>query len=108
MKTIGRRFGELVVVAMAPTGSTRHARWVCRCDCGRMYIVRGALLRDGTTTRCKHCAVAAAVETRRRPRRKRRKSPDAFTLAVYNLAVNGDAKGVMDAAHRRLLESASR
>lgn len=48
----GQRFGRLVVVARAENDKYGEARWLCRCDCGRKVIVRGASLRCGDTKSC--------------------------------------------------------
>ena len=49
----GKRFGRLVVVALHPKRSGRHAMWFCRCDCGTESIVSGYRLRSGETTSCR-------------------------------------------------------
>jgi hypothetical protein len=51
---LGRRFGRLVVVALATSTKSGAARWICRCDCdGRARtIVRGDSLRQGATQSC--------------------------------------------------------
>jgi hypothetical protein len=62
----GRHYGRLTVRRRA--GSDRHGKavWLCLCDpelggCGAMVpSVRGADLRDGTTTSC-GCAQAATI-----------------------------------------------
>ena len=44
----GRRFGRLVVTALAPSRQYRGAtaiRWECRCDCGVVVTVHAADLR---------------------------------------------------------------
>ncbi len=31
----GQRFGRLTVIRRGPSGTQRHARWWCECDCGK-------------------------------------------------------------------------
>ena len=50
-----RRFGRLLAMqrmAQPAPGSDGKARWSCRCDCGRVKIVRGAALVSGKTRSC--------------------------------------------------------
>lgn len=60
----GERFGALVVIKQAESSHNQHRMWICKCDCGNKYKARGALLSDGTTTRCRECASKAGIETR--------------------------------------------
>lgn len=53
---VGKRFGKLTVVSrgedeITPRG-LRFVRWNCRCDCGRMALVRGSSLRDHHIVSC--------------------------------------------------------
>jgi|GEM_PF-464541 len=51
----GRRFGMWTVLRQDlsdQSTSKRGARWICRCDCGRIKSVLGYALRDGRTTSC--------------------------------------------------------
>lgn len=53
----GHRFGTLLVVTEAAPlreGPRLRTRWSCRCDCGRDFIARTALLRGGKQTSCGH------------------------------------------------------
>lgn len=47
---VGQRFGRLTAIAFA--GSTRKAKWTCRCDCGSTVEVDGGGLRGGHTRSC--------------------------------------------------------
>lgn len=47
---IGQRFGNLTVISRESSGS--HAKFLCRCDCGREIVVRGDSLRRGKTISC--------------------------------------------------------
>lgn len=48
----GKRFGRLVVVSAAGKDRSRNPAWLCKCDCGRRKIIRGAHLQDGSTSSC--------------------------------------------------------
>lgn len=53
----GQKFGSLTVIQRS---SRRNAKqqlyWICRCDCGRLLVVRGDNLRNGISTKCSICA----------------------------------------------------
>lgn len=49
---VGQRFGKLVVVEYAGRNERRESLWRCDCDCGNESIVRGDVLRRGTTESC--------------------------------------------------------
>lgn len=46
----GRRFGKLVVDALATNNG--RAYWLCKCDCGNTKIINGSTLRRGITKSC--------------------------------------------------------
>jgi hypothetical protein len=48
----GQRFGKLIVVEYAGRNERRESLWRCHCDCGNESIVRGDVLRRGTTESC--------------------------------------------------------
>ena len=48
----GQRFGKLVVTEYAGRNERRESLWMCQCDCGNESIVRGDVLRRGTTESC--------------------------------------------------------
>lgn len=48
----GQRFGKLVVIEYAGRNERRESLWRCMCDCGNESIVRGDVLRRGTTKSC--------------------------------------------------------
>ena len=50
-KWIGRRFGNLTVVAFEGKRDHRNM-WRCRCDCGNEVVVREICLKNGYTTSC--------------------------------------------------------
>lgn len=47
---VGQRFGKLTVINKETSGT--HAKFLCRCDCGRDIVVRGDSLRSGKTVSC--------------------------------------------------------
>lgn len=53
----GQKFGYLTVIRRAtesewPRKSGRHARWLCKCDCGTLKFVSSNKLKDGSTISC--------------------------------------------------------
>lgn len=51
----GKRFGHWVVLnrdLSDQSTSKQGARWLCKCDCGRVKSVLGYSLKDGRTTSC--------------------------------------------------------
>ena len=46
---IGQRFGKLTVVGRdySQSGAGRHARWICKCDCGNTKSILSTSLRGG-------------------------------------------------------------
>ena len=48
----GQRFGKLVVVERAGSDKYKHARWKCRCDCGRYTTVASTNLVSGSIHSC--------------------------------------------------------
>lgn len=68
---VGRRFGRLVVLALARVG--REAVWRCRCDCGAVVESAGSPLRRGRTTSC-GCG------------RRQARSPEVAAARAYDAA----------------------
>ena len=48
----GQRFGELLVLGMAPPRKNGGIWWRCECSCGKEYEVPGTLLVTGRRTHC--------------------------------------------------------
>lgn len=50
----GQRFGRLVALEPTDRRDPRNGcvMWLCRCDCGKLHIVNGNLLRYGRTRGC--------------------------------------------------------
>ena len=80
----GQVFGRLRVIERAHSDNGVH--WVCQCSCGKQAIVRGAVLRYGSTKSCgcgsKEQARANCATHRNRnswiPAELRRKLKDAY------------------------------
>lgn len=60
---VGKRFGELVVVARVGSDPRGKARWHVRCDCGEGTFADTNSLRSGTKTSC-GCKVGRAAAER--------------------------------------------
>lgn len=56
LKLDGQRFGRLIAMERKHQDSHGAWVWLCRCECGRYVLVRGATLRGGKTSACAHCA----------------------------------------------------
>jgi len=64
---VGRRFGSLIVLnKVVPSPKSHTSAWTVRCDCGKEWIVAGASLRSGGTTRCWTCKSVDGGKKRRR------------------------------------------
>lgn len=49
----GQRFGRLTVVKeIKKAPGSKERRWLCRCDCGNVTVVRMVSLRTGNTRSC--------------------------------------------------------
>lgn len=48
----GQRFGRWLVLERGDNGAGRQARWICRCDCGGIRLVRSTHLKSGSTASC--------------------------------------------------------
>lgn len=49
----GKKFGHLTVgVYDVRSLASGHAKWICRCRCGRSISVRSSHLKDGSTISC--------------------------------------------------------
>lgn len=49
---VGHTYGRLTVVARAESTSSRHAAWLCLCQCGAEVVRSGKLLANGDTRSC--------------------------------------------------------
>lgn len=48
----GKRFGNLTVLFRVQNDKQGNSYWLCKCDCGNDFVVRGTSLRSGHTTSC--------------------------------------------------------
>lgn len=59
----GKTFGNWNVMNLSYVDKHHGAFWTCQCElCGIVYDVRGDSLRDGSSTKCRPCA----IESRRK------------------------------------------
>ena len=50
---VGQKFSRLTVIGEAECrGKLQQSFWLCKCDCGKEKIVRGASLKNKNTTSC--------------------------------------------------------
>jgi len=47
-----KKFERLTVVERAENSKNGEAKWLCKCDCGKLKIVKGNHLREGTIKSC--------------------------------------------------------
>lgn len=47
----GKRFGEVIVIKQAPSNN-KNSAWLCRCDCGKLFITYAPNLKSGCTKTC--------------------------------------------------------
>ena len=48
----GKKFHRLTVLRRDETSNTKHSKWICRCDCGKVCSVAGGNLQNGHTKSC--------------------------------------------------------
>jgi len=48
----GQKFGKLTIIKRAGKDKDRHAKWLCKCGCGKEKIIKGNNLRLGITKSC--------------------------------------------------------
>lgn len=66
----GQKFGRLTVIKRADNDKHGNAQWLCKCECGNETIVRGFLLKRGTTKSC-GCLQKESLEKARKDRKKK-------------------------------------
>lgn len=87
----GQKFGRLVAVGYA--GFERHhARWRCRCECGREVVVAAQKLRTSFTRSC-GCLKSEIASASRKARRFSHRIDDAFLRD--NLAFDPESRRVV-------------
>jgi len=57
----GRQFGKWTVLERAGNDKHSNDRWKCVCDCGTEKIVIGYNIRNGSSTKCKSCAMKSRI-----------------------------------------------
>lgn len=63
----GKKFNRLTVLRRAteeewPRGSGRHAKWLCKCDCGNLTFVQSSELKNGGVKSCGCLAKESAAK----------------------------------------------
>ncbi len=53
----GKKYGTLTVAKFSHLNSSRHAVWICKCDCGHERIAESRLLRNKSIKTCKKCSI---------------------------------------------------
>ena len=49
----GQVFGRITVLSYDKTSrKTGHAKWICKCSCGKKLSIRASHLKEGTTKSC--------------------------------------------------------
>ena len=100
LELTGQRFGQLVVLELVDERSIGyHTRWKCKCDCGSIHVARGALLVDGSTTRCRQCAARAAIETRTQEKPEATVAIYKAVLDLYATNPSDDLKHILNLCH---------
>lgn len=49
---VGKRFGKLLVLSLAPKTKNRSTVWLCKCDCGKQIVARNKNLLEKIITDC--------------------------------------------------------
>ena len=48
----GKKFGRLIVIRRDGSDNSKHATWLCRCECGNKVVVSAYSLKSGNTQSC--------------------------------------------------------
>lgn len=48
----GKRYGKWKVLHRDPTNKRPRARWICKCECGKVFPVYATNLRSGHSKSC--------------------------------------------------------
>lgn len=59
---IGKKFGQLTIIATDGFGKRGKATVTCRCDCGKLHTCVWGNVRGGKTSRCPECHKAKHME----------------------------------------------
>lgn len=49
---LGKRFGKLTVIKREYNKPGTHARWLCKCDCGKEVVIQSHCLTSGKQKSC--------------------------------------------------------
>lgn len=60
---IGRTYGRLTVLERSVNDKQGNAQWICKCECGKLKVVRGRSLRQGRVRSC-GCLLAESSKER--------------------------------------------
>ena len=72
----GKKFGKLTVIERN-NSFKKVVRWVCKCDCGNIKIVRGYCLKDGSTISC-GCLLGKRNKGKRRDKKAKEHIGERF------------------------------
>ena len=61
----GKRFGQWTILNRSGNLKSGSAKWMARCDCGKIKIIPGVALNAGQTSKCKSCAGKQVSEQKR-------------------------------------------
>lgn len=53
---IGKVYNKWTVLEKAPSSKSGASMYLCRCECGEEYVVKGVNLFNGVSTRCRLCS----------------------------------------------------
>ena len=96
----GIKYGRLVPISRYTNDTHGHARWLCKCDCGKEAVVVGVKLKNGHTKSC------GCLKIERLTAMARNKKP-ANTICMVD-GCNRKAAGKYCGTHRaRLLRIGS-
>ena len=89
----GKKFGKLIVIERdntALSGGGIHARWICKCECGKELSISGISLTTGHTKSC-GCLIG-------------RDKPSGFKLSNGEASFNQLYRHYINSAKKRDLE----
>lgn len=56
LNLLNKKFGHWTVLERKLNSKEGSSMWICRCDCGREYLVQRSNLISGNSTQCRICA----------------------------------------------------
>lgn len=81
----GQRFERLVVIERANNTKKGQARWLCRCDCGKICVVDGAHLRHGKIKSCGCLSKENTINRSTKHGMKKRANPNILYYTWQNI-----------------------